>query len=151
MIENSPKNSRQTVKVEDLGRLIREKRFKERLTLKEVAERIQISPSTLSRLERQDIDNPQKTSFIPDVNTLTLLSRWLDIPIEGVVLDTQRSVPEVVEVHLRADRNLSPESAARIGDIFQKAYEQEVRKINQAPQFPDEEDNNNESSGDIND
>ena len=142
MTTNSPMDPKQAVKVEDLGRLIREKRFKERLTLKEVADLIQVSPSTLSRLERQELNASKKSSFMPDVSTLTVLSRWLDIPVEGVVLDTQRSVPEVVEVHLRADRNLNPEAAAKIGNIFQKAYEQEVAKINKALQSDDEERSN---------
>jgi hypothetical protein len=41
-----------------------------------------------------------------------------------VVYFPQESTPEIVEAHLRADRNLSPETAKALSELFRVAYTQ---------------------------
>jgi hypothetical protein len=39
-----------------------------------------------------------------------------------VIYYPQEPVPEIVEAHLRADRNLTPETAAALSEVFRVAY-----------------------------
>jgi hypothetical protein len=62
----------------------------------------------------------------------------LDVPLEriltrgredvndakAVVYYPHESTPEIVEAHLRADRNLSPETADALSQLFRVAYSQ---------------------------
>ena len=41
-----------------------------------------------------------------------------------VVYYPQEPTPEIVEAHLRADRNLTPETAAALSELFRVAYTQ---------------------------
>ena len=43
---------------------------------------------------------------------------------QAVVYYPQEPVPEIVEAHLRADRNLTPETAAALSELFRVAYTQ---------------------------
>jgi transcriptional regulator with XRE-family HTH domain len=77
---------------------------------------------------------------IPDTPTLARLARWLNIPFERIVTGgnskespivyyPQESVPDIVAAHLRADRNLTPDQARALEDMFRIAYNQlSVRK-----------------------
>jgi transcriptional regulator with XRE-family HTH domain len=97
---------------------LRRTRRQRNLSLREVAEEIGVSASTLSRLERG--------TGVPDLPTLTSLATWLDVDRDtlfGVRGKTQeRSTPATVEVLLRADKNLDPKTAKTLAKIFRTAY-----------------------------
>ena len=139
MSTNQSRNSRQPIKIRDIGRLVRERRKANKLTLEEVAERTGVSAATLSRLERQNrkIDTPTMT---PDTRTIAAVASWLGVPVEGFsgvneqIL--QKSIPDIVEAHLRADRNLDPQAAERLGTMFRLAYEQFAKSNSESDSTP---------------
>jgi len=126
------------VKIEDLGELIRNKRRMEGLTLQEAAEQSTVSAATLSRLERQhQISGNGEINKTPksDIRVLEHIALWLGVSIRqtfGVDANNQvddstreeKTTPEMVEVYLRADRNLDPNSAQALAMVFRAAYEQ---------------------------
>lgn len=127
MTEQSRDNSKPSVKVKVLGRLIRSKRKAENLTLSQAEQDSGVSAATLSRLERQ-VDSANK-GVTPGTRTLTALARWLEVPVEQFLevelpQRTRQSTPDIVETYLRADRNLDPDKAAALGEMFRLAYEQ---------------------------
>ncbi len=91
-----------------ISSLMKAKRREAELGLREAAKH-RVSPSTLSRLERFS------ATALPDAETLTKLSAWLGMSVEFMMYgqepvvtteDIIRSTPEMVEVYLRADKNL---------------------------------------------
>jgi transcriptional regulator with XRE-family HTH domain len=115
------------INVAELGQYIRRKRERERLSLRAVAKETQVSASTLSRIENG--------TGIPDTPTLARLARWLNIPFERIVTGgsskespivyyPQESVPDIVSIHLRADRNLTPDKARALEEAFRILYNQ---------------------------
>lgn len=115
------------INVAELGKYVRRKRESERLSLRDVAKQTQVSASTLSRIENG--------TGTPDTPTLARLARWLNIPFErivgtgeqgerAIVYYAQESLPDIVEAHLRADRNLTPETARALAELFRVAYNQ---------------------------
>lgn len=134
MASTTPSEPR-IVRVEDLSRLIRAKRKADGLTLEQVASQTGLSAATLSRLERQRVaTRGGRRVAAPDTRTLAALTRWLGVSIERVidrgdeVVDVaarraDESTPDVVEAHLRADRNLDADTAAALGRMFRTAYE----------------------------
>ena len=117
------------VNVGELGKYLRRTRVHEKhLSLRAVARETQVSASTLSRIENG--------SGVPDAETLARLARWLNIPLERIVetrgQDPQEpvvyypheSTPDIVEAHLRADKNLNPETANALAELFRVAYKQ---------------------------
>ena len=114
------------LRLEELGLMIREKRRVEHLTLEEAAKQSGLSSATLSRLERRTGSVGWEMPT-PDVRTLGAVMKWLGIsatgtgfaplpPVENI------SVPNRVEAHLRADRNLDPQTAALLARMFRAAY-----------------------------
>ncbi|MFN2483167.1 MAG: helix-turn-helix domain-containing protein, partial [Pyrinomonadaceae bacterium] len=101
----------------ELGRAIRRKREELQLSLRDVADETKVSASTLSRIENG--------TGKPDADNIARLTAWLEMPVErimsgreqgdesaqAVVYFPQESTPSIVEAHLRADRNLSEETA----------------------------------------
>ena len=81
-------------------------------------------------------------TFVDAENRAAMLAdgavAWLDVPLEriltrgredvndakAVVYYPHESTPEIVEAHLRADRNLSPETADALSQLFRVAYSQ---------------------------
>ena len=138
-----------------ISALIKAKRREEELGLRAAALACGLSPSTLSRLERA------VPSSFPDADTLTKLATWLNVPVASLLSGnpapvsqiataskaTKRnqqskekalerlSTPEVVEVHLRADQNLSPETAQALAGMFKALYEH-CMQVSQAPVKP---------------
>ena len=129
------------VRLEDLSELLRNKRKDENLTLEAVSAKIGVSAATLSRIERQA--NKSKTSNAserpirePDTRTLRSVTNWLGVSIErianfetpnqikSVVHHVGETTPDIIEAHLRADRNLDPNTAASLSRLFRVAYEQ---------------------------
>jgi transcriptional regulator with XRE-family HTH domain len=118
------------VNTEELGRAIRRKREELGLSLRDVADETDVSASTLSRIENG--------TGKPDADNIARLTSWLDVPMErilggrhsesadakAVVYYPQEPTPEIVEAHLRADRNLTPETAAALSELFRVAYTQ---------------------------
>src|SRR6266851_1169476 len=102
------------VNTEELGRAIRRRREELGLSLRDVADKTDVSASTLSRIENG--------TGKPDAENIARLTAWLDVPLdrimaarqhdddgtEAVVYFPHESTPEIVEAHLRADRNLTP-------------------------------------------
>lgn len=97
---------------------LRRARRQRGLSLREVAADIDVSPSTLSRLERG--------TGSPDLPTLNKLISWLEVDRDAVfgvrAKKEERSTPASVEVLLRADKNLDPKTAKTLAKIFRAAY-----------------------------
>lgn len=114
-----------------LAALIKAKRREQDIGLREAAEQSGISPSTLSRLERG-------VGATPDGDTMAKLSKWLKVFVEELLYGEQSnqeeveerelSTPDVIEVHLRADKNLSPETASALAELVRAAYAQLSRE-----------------------
>ena|SRR6266496_1857959 len=110
---------------------IRAKRRQAKLGVRKAAEESGISAATLSRLERGIFSN------LPDALTLTKLAAWLGTSMSQLLEDDESdrkawkpksTLPEIVEVHLRADKNLSPKTAKALADLFEALYEQATEK-----------------------
>jgi len=118
------------VNTEELGNAVRRRREQQNLSLRDVADQTGVSASTLSRIENG--------TGKPDADNIARLASWLDMPIERVMHHGQRSAsdpkpvvyyphestPEIVEAHLRADRQLTPETARALSELFRVAYKQ---------------------------
>jgi transcriptional regulator with XRE-family HTH domain len=115
----------------ELGRAIRRKREQMGLSLRDVADETGVSASTLSRIENG--------TGKPDADNIARLTGWLDMPMErvmgtrqteegtdnsAVVYFPHEATPDIVEAHLRADRNLTPETAKALSELFRVAYQQ---------------------------
>ena len=114
----------------ELGRAIRRKREAAGLSLRDVADETGVSASTLSRIENG--------TGKPDADNIARLTAWLNVPMERimggrqvegdaarpVVYFPQEAMPDIVEAHLRADRNLTPETAKALSELFRVAYAQ---------------------------
>jgi transcriptional regulator with XRE-family HTH domain len=114
----------------ELGRAIRRRREELKLSLRDVADETNVSASTLSRIENG--------TGKPDADNIARLTSWLDVPLERILTGTRdgreeakaivyyphESTPEIVEAHLRADRNLTAETADALSELFRVAYSQ---------------------------
>jgi transcriptional regulator with XRE-family HTH domain len=130
-MKRTNRSSKGLVNTEELGRAIRRRREELGLSLRDVAAKTSVSASTLSRIENG--------TGKPDADNIARLTAWLDVPMErilsgrdpqtaeeskAVVYYPQEPTPEIVEAHLRADRNLTPETAAALSELFRVAYTQ---------------------------
>ena len=106
------------INAELVGELLRGKRRRECLSLRDAALEIGISAPTLQRIE---------VGQIPTASTLLKLADWL-----GVGLDDLQSTPkkaqrrdtiEQIEVLLRADPHLDSEAAATIASVARQVYD----------------------------
>jgi transcriptional regulator with XRE-family HTH domain len=118
------------VNTAELGSAIRRRREEHGLSLRDVADETGVSASTLSRIENG--------TGKPDADNIARLASWLDMPIERVMHHGHRaasdpnpvvyypheSTPEIVEAHLRADRQLTPQTAKALSELFRVAYAQ---------------------------
>jgi transcriptional regulator with XRE-family HTH domain len=109
---------------ERLAAMVRAKRGKR--GLREVAKEIgNVSASTLSRVEQ---------GKVPDLETFFELCKWLNVGPEeftGGNLNADQdaaSTPEKIEIHLRADRTLEPETVDALITMVKLAYEAARRK-----------------------
>ena len=122
--------SKPLVNTEELGRAVRRRREELGLSLRDVADKTSVSASTLSRIENG--------TGKPDADNIARLTSWLDVPMErilsgrdpqtdalpAVIYYPREPTPEIVEAHLRADKNLTPETAAALSELFRVAYTQ---------------------------
>lgn len=117
------------ISTEELGRAIKRRREELKLSLRDVADKTQVSASTLSRIENG--------TGKPDADNIARLTNWLDMPIdrvmskkanvdgvEPVIYYPHEATPEIVEAHLRADKNLSADTAKALSELFRVAYSQ---------------------------
>lgn len=134
-IEHMP----QTIDIDaaELAARVRQKRIAHRLSVRQAAQEAGISPATLSRVERGD--------HVPDRDNLLLLVQWVGASLDQLMLDrgelrgigqanaphrTRSSVrsmgettSESVALLLRADKDLKPEDADLIMEVFRTVYE----------------------------
>lgn len=133
------RSTKTLVNTEELGRAIRRRREEFQLSLRDVADETAVSASTLSRIENG--------TGKPDADNIARLTAWLDMPMErvlsgrhpdrdetaAVIYYPHESTPEIVEAHLRADQNLTPETAAALSELFRVAYTQFSRSVQDKP------------------
>jgi transcriptional regulator with XRE-family HTH domain len=117
--------------IAELAEYVKKKREEDNLSIRQVSEITQISPSTLSRIENG--------VCTPDSDTLAKLTTWLGIPVDNLMkgelipqIGTEnrsegiyfKSTPDAVEAHLRADPNLNADTAKALAEMFRVAYTQ---------------------------
>ena len=112
----------------ELGQAIKRRREELGLSLRDVADKTNVSASTLSRIENG--------TGKPDADNIARLTGWLDMPIdrvmnkqtennvEPVIYYPHEATPEIVAAHLRADKKLTPETAKALSELFRVAYTQ---------------------------
>jgi transcriptional regulator with XRE-family HTH domain len=110
----------------DLGDRVRAKRRSKNLSIRQAAEEVGVSAPTISRVER---------GHLPERENLLRLARWAEVRIDPVLHDSARharnaavhgpdaSTLEAVELHLRADKNLSRDDAEALAEMFRLAYD----------------------------
>lgn len=110
----------------ELGRRVRAKRRGKKLSIREAAEVVGVSAPTISRVER---------GHLPEREILLRLARWAGVRIDPVLHENARrvrnsvvhgpdaSTVEAVELHLRADKNLSRDDAEALSEMFRLAYD----------------------------
>ncbi len=116
------------IDLDQLAEHIQWKMEQENLSLRETAAAAHVSPATMSRILRTGKKRPQ-----PDTGTLVHILNWVKVPIEKIIgspIPSKNTRPndkktlEVIEVHLRADKNLSPDAAKVITQMVRVAYKQ---------------------------
>ena len=112
-----PKHA-ETLRVEDLAKMLSDRRATKRIGLRGAAKEAGVSFNTFARVER---------GHIPDIETFSRLARWVgrspaDFLEQGSV--TSDSTPDLIEAHLRGDPALSSDAAERIAGIVREFYDQ---------------------------
>jgi transcriptional regulator with XRE-family HTH domain len=115
-----------TVDVEALYASLDSKRKAQETSWREIARELGISPSTFSRMGQ---------GRRPDVDTFATLLRWLGMPAESFMRSTRKDEGATVEEpvamvssYLRSARNIQPEDAEALEEIFRAAYKRLVRE-----------------------
>jgi transcriptional regulator with XRE-family HTH domain len=106
----------QYYRIEDLGPLLRRRRRELRRSLRDLADEIDVSFNTLSRVER---------GHVPDLKNFRKIVDWLGLPADAFLFaEEERSVdaPQLVARQLRADPLLRPEEAERIAAVVEEMY-----------------------------
>ena len=133
------RTAKSLINTQELGRAIRRRREELELSLRDVADQTSVSASTLSRIENG--------TGKPDADNIARLTSWLGVPLQrilsgghedrddakAVIYYPHESTPEIVEAHLRADRNLTPETADSLSELFRVAYSQFSRSERARP------------------
>ena len=114
-----------TVDVEALYAALDSKRKAQGTSWREVARELEVSPSTFSRMAQ---------GRRPDVDTFATLLRWLGMPAESFMRSTRdesgaaaEEPVAMVSSYLRSARNIEPEDAEALEEIFRAAYKRLVR------------------------
>jgi transcriptional regulator with XRE-family HTH domain len=100
----------------ELGRLLRDRRQRGGLSLRQAAKEVGVSFNTLARIEK---------GHMPDVETFQRVAEWLGVAPADVLRPSRRrgaSTPDIIASHLTADPALTEEAAARIGGIVSELY-----------------------------
>lgn len=111
---------------EILAKGLKEKRRRFNLSLRDVQIATGVHRSTLCRIEH--------LQGIPDSDVICAVADYLGISVEHVLNKDLKDapvaylpgaeIPDIVDAHLVRDKNLSPEDAAKLGEIFRVAYRQ---------------------------
>jgi transcriptional regulator with XRE-family HTH domain len=113
------------VDVKMLGDSLRRTRLKKKMRLRQVHDATGVSIASLSRIERG-------ASGGVDSGTLIKLCEWMEVPMERFNQNPQapqtskkkiESTPDLVELHLRADKKLDKQTAVALAELFRAAYE----------------------------
>jgi transcriptional regulator with XRE-family HTH domain len=111
------------------GERLRQVRTERQKTLKQVSDETGISIATISRIERGEANEVES-------KTLATLANWMNVSLDlfstsPKISDKKprRSTPDVVEIHLRADKNLDSTTATILSKMFRAAYEQMVKEF----------------------
>ena len=92
----------------------------------------QVSASTLSRIENG--------TGRPDTDNMARITQWLQMPVDRLMTKTPENdvepviyyphekTTDIIEAHLRADKNLTPETANALSELFRVAYNQFSKK-----------------------
>ncbi len=112
------------VHIEALYAALDQKRQVERLSWRDLAHRLEISPSTFTRMAQ---------GRRPDVDTFAILLRWLNMTVDAFMpsSDTEAGEPEplaMISSYLRAAKNMRPEDVKALEDIIQVAYRRLTRE-----------------------
>jgi transcriptional regulator with XRE-family HTH domain len=114
------------IDVRRLGDRLRRVRLQRHKTLKEVAEATGVSVATLSRVERGEASDLES-------GTLLAVTDWMGTSVERLKRKPQPVVrggklveetPDIVELYLRADRNLDERTATALAKVFRTAYDE---------------------------
>lgn len=112
----------------ELGKAIKRRREELKLSLRDVGDLTEVSASTLSRIENG--------TGRPDADNIARLTQWLDMPVdrlmtkhlvdrvEPVIYYPHEATTDIIEAHLRADKNLTTETAQALSELFRVAYQQ---------------------------
>jgi transcriptional regulator with XRE-family HTH domain len=115
-----------TVDVQALYAALDSKRKATESSWRDVARDLDVSASTFSRMAQ---------GRRPDVDTFATLLRWLGMPAETFMRSTDTAPSAgteepvaMVSSYLRSARNVTPEDAEALEDIFRAAYNRLVRQ-----------------------
>lgn len=108
-----------------IGERLQRLRKQRELTLQDVFDQTGIPVATLSRIERG-------AAKVLKSATLIALSSWMGISIEELTGKPSpvaskgkvvHKTPDIVELHLRADKDLPKEAALALAKLFRSTYE----------------------------
>jgi transcriptional regulator with XRE-family HTH domain len=107
------------IRAAELAARLRAHRREQGLSLRAAATEIGVSAATLSRVEGGD--------YLPERDNLFRLLQWLGL-VGGAAAQAEPHPPgagtmEAIELHLRADKDLSPADADAIAQMARLAYE----------------------------
>ena len=112
----------------ELGKAIKRKREELKMSLRDVADVIEVSASTLSRIEngtgRPDTDNIARITQWLNMPVDRLMTKTAENDVEPVIYYPHEKTTDIIEAHLRADKNLTPETANALSELFRVAYNQ---------------------------
>ena len=121
------------VRTEELAQLLRTK--SRGMTIRQAAEKAGVSPATLWRAE--------KGEALKDIDIIGRLCDWIGVPpsrvlasvktlnaMEGDEIEhgTKESTADMIEAHLRADRDLDAGTADALSNAFRALYEVSQKK-----------------------
>jgi transcriptional regulator with XRE-family HTH domain len=107
-----------TIDVEAFYAALDAKREGEKLSWRELARKLKISPSTLTRMAQ---------GRRPDVDTFATLLRWLGMSADSFMRPVPKGKKEVdtvamISSFLRADKDIDPKDAEALEEIIEAAY-----------------------------
>jgi transcriptional regulator with XRE-family HTH domain len=93
--------------LEDMGRLILEKRTQLGLGIRAAAREVGVSHATLARVEK---------GFLPDLENYEKIRRWLGIQQDNVVSKADNA--SIPQVHFRREKTATPATAAALARMI---------------------------------
>lgn len=113
-----------TIPADQLGPELRRRRREDALSLRDVEEATGVSPSTLSRVER---------GHIPDVGVISKLADWLGVYVQAAgksagQIESDEDLIRAIEVHLRANKNLSEQVAREVARSYEAVMRMELER-----------------------